>query len=129
VNRVATWTLGTISGILLSLVAFMAPVMAGVGVGSSCTSYKSQPCVPTVDQVMVSLPYFSGNAAFPMAMATLAILIGLPAWIATLTQTARLRQWGWFVFALIFSPVASLLYAFFGASKPSGVASASASTA
>ena len=223
-NRVATWILGTISGVLLALVALLAPVVAvgGYGAGGSCASMDGQTCTPTIDQITVSLPQFSGATAFPLAVVALAILIGLPAWIATpilalrrgssartailivaviasallvvitllvassapsvlnapqvclndanplthaqtcytgaqafwvgligvtwapiglvsllgapawvmtLTQTARLRQWGWFVFALLLSPFASLLYAFFGVSRPSGMAVTGASTA
>lgn len=207
-TRAATWILGTISGVVLALTALLVPTMAGVGESGGCVSSNGQPCAPTIDQVTVTLPSFSGNAAFPLALATLAILIGLPAWIATpilalrrgssartailivaviasailivsvlllsfntsdvfsapqvclsgggsytqtcftgdqaywvalagviwapislallmgapawvmtLTQTARLRQWGWFVFALFLSPIAALLYAFFGAGK------------
>lgn len=223
-NRVATWILGTISGVLLAFNALALTLGAGggYGIGSSCTSSDGRPCTPVIDQAMVSLPGLSGSATFSLALLALAFLIGLPAWIATpilslrrgssartailvvaviatalllvttvlvplgaadvfkapqvclngyggfdappvcytgdqafwvalvgilwaplmlvsilaapawvmtLTQTARLRQWGWFIFALLFSPIASLLYAFFGASRPSGVASASASTA
>ena len=209
-NRVATWILGTISGVLLALTVLSVPAMAGTGIASSCVSSDSMPCTPTIDQVTVTLPGLSGNAAFPLALVALAILIGLPAWIATpllalrrgssartailiisviasallivtilllsanigdvlnapkvclsgtgdlqaqtcytgsqaywvaligmtwaaigmtmlvaapawvmtLTQTARLRQWGWFIFALVLSPVASLLYAFFGSPRP-----------
>lgn len=64
------------------------------------------------------------GAAIGWWAALAAVVVGAPAWIMTLRQTARWRQWGWFAFALIFSPVASLLYAFFGASKPSGLKSA-----
>lgn len=46
-----------------------------------------------------------------------AVVAGAPAWVMALTQTARWRQWGWFVAALLFSPVAALLYAFFGSSS------------
>lgn len=44
------------------------------------------------------------------------LLWGMPAWVMALTQTARLKQWGWFIAALLFSPIAAMLYAFFGAS-------------
>jgi hypothetical protein len=211
VNRVATWILGTISGLLLTFGALsFSAVGAGYGMSGSCASTDGQPCTPVVQQATVMLPSLSGSAPFALTMLTLAVLIGLPAWIATpilaerrgssartailvlaviatallvvgvvvipltsqvfsapevclngtvgpdggplcftgaqafwvaligitwgsiavsliagmpawvmtLTQTARRRQWGWFVAALFFSPVASLLYAFFGAGRP-----------
>lgn len=218
VNRVTTWILGTISGLLLAFVALALTVRAGgYGVSAGCVSTTDQPCTPIVQQVSVSLPWATAMATFPSVLLLLAILIGLPAWIATpilairrgssaraailvvsviatallivsavtiplssevfsapevclasnamsatssmsmdqaqtcftgqqafwvaligvswgpialtlimsmpawvmtLTQTARWRQWGWFVAALLFSPVAALLYAFFGAGRP-----------
>ena len=215
-NRVATWILGTISGLLLAFGALALTTMSGYGISSICASYNDQPCTPTIQQVTVSLPSLSGPASLVLILFTLAVLIGLPAWIATpilavrrgssartailviaviatallivsvaviplssqvfsapevclnssdpmsmnqtqtcftgtqafwvalvgiswgpialalivgapawvmaLTQTARWRQWGWFVATLLFSPLAALLYAFFGASRPTPAA-------
>lgn len=215
-TRAATWILGSISGLLLALLVILSPatMIGGYGTGGSCVSSNGGPCTPTIDQVTVTLPQLNGPAAAAMALAILAILIGLPAWIATpilalrrgssartailivaviasaillvsvlllttsssevlsapqvclsgsnsfqaqtcytgdqaywvalvgiawgpislalllgapawvmtLTQTARLRQWGWFVFALFLSPIAALLYAFFGSGKPASAA-------
>jgi hypothetical protein len=56
-----------------------------------------------------------------------ALIAGAPAWVMTLTQTARWRQWGWFVAALLFSPVAALLYAAFGPGRPAPATPASPS--
>lgn len=209
-NRVATWILGSISGLLLAFGALSFTLMGAVyGMSASCASTDGQPCTPVLQQAYVSLPTLSGPATFALIVLALAILIGLPAWIATpilatrrgssartailivaiiatalllvgavvvpltsqvfsapqvclngivgpggqtcfrgvqafwvallgvswgpiatslvlgmpawvmtLTQTARWRQWGWFVAALLFSPVAALLYAFLGAGRP-----------
>jgi hypothetical protein len=83
-------------------------------VNSSVTNTLSSPALPS--------NCYTGDQAFWIALAgitlpptAVALLLGMPAWIMTLTQTARLKQWGWFVAALLFSPIAALLYAFFGA--------------
>jgi hypothetical protein len=72
---------------------------------------------------------FTGTQAFWVSVLgigwgpiALAFTVGAPAWVMTLTQTARQRQWGWFTAALLFSPVAALLYAFFGAGRPPSAA-------
>jgi hypothetical protein len=211
VNRVASWILGTISGLLLAFGALSFALLGtGYGMSASCASTDGQPCTPVVQQAYVSLPSLSGPGSFVVIVVLLAILIGLPAWIATpvlairrgssartailivaiiatallivsvvvipltsevfrapqvcingaadaeggqlcftgatafwvallgvawgpiatslligapawvmaLTQTARWRQWGWFTAALLLSPIAALLYAFFGAGRP-----------
>jgi hypothetical protein len=47
------------------------------------------------------------------------LLLGMPAWVMALTETSSSRRWGWFVAVLFFSPIASMLYGFFGApSRP-----------
>ncbi|HEU0026577.1 MAG TPA: hypothetical protein VFQ25_05625 [Ktedonobacterales bacterium] len=210
-NRVASWILGTISGLLLAFGAMSFSLVGiGYGMSASCASTDGQPCTPIVQQATVMLPSLSGAAPLALTILMLAVLIGLPAWIATpilaerrgssartailvvaviatalllvgaivipltaqvfsapevcingtggsgggpicftgmpafwvallgvawgpiavalligapawvmtLTQTARWRQWRWFVAALLLSPVAALLYAFFGAGHP-----------
>ena len=55
---------------------------------------------------------------------TASLLLTTPVWVMTLTLTARLKQWGWFVAVFLFSPIAALLYACFGAGRPATPASA-----
>ncbi len=43
------------------------------------------------------------------------LLLGLPAYVMALTETARRKRWGWFAAVLVFSPIAAMLYGFFGA--------------
>jgi hypothetical protein len=62
------------------------------------------------------------GVTWPSIVASL--LLSTPVWVMTLTQTARLKQWGWFVMVFLFSPIAALLYAFFGASRPATPAGA-----
>jgi hypothetical protein len=210
-NRVASWILGSISGLLLVFGALSFALLGSTyGMSASCASTDGQPCTPVLQQAIVSLPSLSGPGTFALIVVLLAVLIGLPAWIATpilairrgssartvilivaviatalliigvvviplssevfsapqvclngtggagsdqlcftgtlafwvallgigwgpiatslalgmpawvmtLTQTARWRQWGWFTAALLFSPIAALLYAFLGAGRP-----------
>ncbi len=42
------------------------------------------------------------------------VAIDSPAWVMALVRTARIHAWGWFVAILLLSPVATLLYGFFG---------------
>lgn len=210
-NRVATWILATISGVLIAFGALGAPLLgASYGVSASCVSTNG-PCTPVTDQLIVSLPpwqggffafaamtlllgvliglpawiatpilaarrgasartpllvvsiiatalllvgvilpvwnivtinapqvcingtggggqpqwCYTGAPGFLMAMLglaapliALALVVGMPAWVMALTQTARGRQWGWFTAVLLFSPIAALLYAFFGLPRP-----------
>lgn len=44
----------------------------------------------------------------------MSLLIGMPAWVMALTETARHRRWRWFVVVLLFSPIAAMLYGFLG---------------
>ena len=55
---------------------------------------------------------------------TASLLLTTPVWVMTLTLTARLKQWGWFVAVFLFSPIAALLYACFGAGRPATPAGA-----
>lgn len=41
-------------------------------------------------------------------------LICSPAWVIGLVRTAHLRRWGWFAAVLVFSPISTLIYGFFG---------------
>lgn len=41
-------------------------------------------------------------------------LLGTPAWVMALTETARHQRWRWFVAVLLFSPIAAMLYGFLG---------------
>jgi hypothetical protein len=217
VNRVATWILGSISGLLLAYGALTLTFGAGYGMSSGCESVGDSTCTPVVQQLTVSLPpsvgffggaalifvllafliglpawiatpvlaarrgssartailvvsvlatallivsivgvtlsastalsapqvclnnagpgpqapqtCFTGSQAFWVALLgigwgslAMVLLVSAPAWVMTLTQTARRRQWGWFIAALLFSPVAALLYAFFGAAPPPSTA-------
>ena len=45
------------------------------------------------------------------------LLVGMPAWVMALTETSQRRRWGWFIAALLFSPIAAMLYGFFGARR------------
>lgn len=46
--------------------------------------------------------------------ALISAVVGLPALVMALVRTARIRVWGWFVAILLLSPIATLLYGFFG---------------
>jgi hypothetical protein len=41
-------------------------------------------------------------------------LLGVVAWIGALVRTARLHYWGWFIFLLLLSGLAMLVYIFAG---------------
>ena len=82
-TRAAVWVLGSISGLLLTFGVFALSLESGYGVSSSCASVEgAPPCTPAVDSITVSLPPHAPVLAFAGVLLLLAVLIGLPAWIA-----------------------------------------------
>jgi len=83
-TRAAVWILGSISGLLLAFgLLTLLTTGGGYGVGSSCASVEgAPPCTPAVDSITVSLPPHAPVLAFAGVLLLLAVLIGLPAWIA-----------------------------------------------
>lgn len=67
--------------------------------------------------------YYGGQAtlvalagiALPAVLS--ALLVGMPAWVMALTETAQSRRWRWFTVILLFSPIAAMLYGFRGAQR------------
>jgi hypothetical protein len=45
---------------------------------------------------------------------SIGFLLGVVAWIGALVRTARLQYWGWFIFLLLLSGLAMLVYIFAG---------------
>src|ERR1700730_6801009 len=45
---------------------------------------------------------------------SIGFLLGVVAWIGALVRTARLHYWGWFIFLLLLSGLAMLVYIFAG---------------
>jgi hypothetical protein len=83
-TRAAVWILGSISGLLLAFgLLTLLTAGGGYGVSSSCASVEgAPPCTPAVDSITVSLPPHAPALAFTSTLLLLAVLIGLPAWIA-----------------------------------------------
>lgn len=78
----------------------------------------------------------AGQSCFYGILAKLVALLGIgfaplvvslflcvPAWVMALTKTIRRKRWGWFVAVLFLSPIAAMLYGFFGAQSQPSVAS------
>lgn len=82
-NRVAVWILGTISGVALAMSCFMLLGSSSYGTGGGCASFNGGPCTPQIQQMTVTLPTSNIVLAPAITFLLLAVLIGLPAWIAS----------------------------------------------
>jgi hypothetical protein len=75
----------------------------------TCISSTAQTCFYGDQAKLVALL----GIGFGSVVASL--LIGMPAWVMALTETAGRRSWGWFIAVLCTSPFGALLYSFLGA--------------
>lgn len=83
-NRVAVWILGTISGVVLAYSCLMLTMSSGYGVGGGCAyAAGASPCTPQIQEMTVTLPTSNMFLAPAITFLLLAVLIGLPAWIAS----------------------------------------------
>jgi hypothetical protein len=83
-NRAATWILGSISGVFLAMGVQTLGLSASYGASSSCTTVgDGPPCTPTLAAVALSFPPQGPMLAIGAMLMLLAVLIGLPAWIAS----------------------------------------------
>ena len=90
-NRVAVWILATISGLLLVYGCLLFSFSAdGYGAGSGCVNVEgAPPCTPVLDTVGVSLPPHGPFLVAAGMFVLAAVIIGLPAWIASPLLAAR----------------------------------------
>lgn len=90
-NRVAIWILSTISGLLLAYGCLMFMMSAGgYGASSSCATVEGgPPCKWVLDSVGFNLPPRGPLLAVAGMFLLAAVIIGLPAWIASPLLAAR----------------------------------------
>ncbi|MGZ3682051.1 MAG: hypothetical protein ACXVDI_26125, partial [Ktedonobacterales bacterium] len=94
------------------IVSLVVPSLSSPALSTPATCLGSggagQPCVYGGPAKVVALL----GIGFAPLLASL--LMGMPAWVMALTETTRRKRWGWFVAVLFFSPIAAMLYGFFG---------------
>ena len=105
-------------GILYVLSIVMGLVGAGLILAGLAGSTFSNPSTPySVGSQVATL----GNPALFVAGVAIAVLAGIPhliAWIGALVNLARLQQWVWFVLMLLFSSICLLVYLIAGPTTP-----------
>ncbi len=82
--RTAVWILASISGVLLAMSALVVSTLGGFGVSGRCSQPAGAPtCAPQPVQIILSFPPQGSIFAVAVVLLLLAVLIGLPAWIAS----------------------------------------------
>ena len=102
----------------LVIVSLAVPLFSSPALSTPATCLGSsgagQPCIYGAAAKLVAV---LGIGLGPLVAS---LFMGMPAWVMALTETSRRKRWGWFVAVLFFSPIAAMLYGFFGArSHPS----------
>lgn len=96
------------------IVSLVAPLLTTPALSTPAACLGSggagQPCVYGAPAKLVAVL----GIGFAPLLASL--LMGMPAWVMALTETTYYKRWGWFAAVLLFSPIAAMLYGFFGAS-------------
>jgi hypothetical protein len=94
------------------IVVAIAAVIFGIAMGSVASV-----CSPSAFVLVARCrPLLSlGLAAAVVAPCLLlALALGGIAWVLGLVRTIQLKQWGWFVLILFLTPIATLMYGFYG---------------
>jgi hypothetical protein len=114
---------GSSSRTAILIISIIATALGIVGlVAVSLTSPALATPETCINSTGAGQPCFYGDQAKLIAVLGIglgsvlaSLLLGMPAWVMALTETAGRRRWGWFVGVLCFSPIAAMLYGFFGA--------------
>ncbi|HEV7126018.1 MAG TPA: hypothetical protein VGN32_01100 [Ktedonobacterales bacterium] len=102
--------------LLLSIAAIVLGIIGYSQIyqsGAPCLQYTSDPTAYQlcIHNASTRVGSGAGIGFLVLLVAGVAELIG---WILGLVSSATQRRWGWFVVILLFSPLTSLLYGFFG---------------
>ena len=105
-------------------ILIVSVIACAIGIVGVAAAFLTSPALATPETCISSTAQtcFYGDQAKLVALlgigfgsVLVSLLIGIPAWVMALTETAGRRSWGWFIAVLCTSPFGALLYSFLGA--------------
>jgi hypothetical protein len=98
-------TIAILNGIALQTV--LTGLVLALGAVTSCSTFAHGQSVGCTTAISVA-------ALMAASLIVLGPVAGVAGWVLALIQTVRTGRWGWFIAALLLSPLAALAYGLWG---------------